>query len=107
MYFYDESDMTARTIAPGVDIRVVSGEKAQMSFVTLQPGSQVPMHSHPHEQMGMVLEGEFEFTIGEERRLVRKGDTYVIPGGIIHGVTRVEKRAVALDIFSPPREEYR
>jgi quercetin dioxygenase-like cupin family protein len=107
MYFIDESGVSKKTIAPGVDIRVVSGEKAQMSFVTLTPGSQVPMHSHPHEQLGVVLEGEFDLVIGGERKTIRKGDTYVIPGGVVHGVPEVQTRSVALDVFSPPREEYR
>lgn len=107
MYFVDESGMSRKRIAPGVDIKVVSGDKAQMSFVTLTPGAGVPMHHHPHEQMGLVLEGEFEFVIGHETRRVKKGDTYIIPGGVSHGITAVYTDAVALDIFSPPREEYR
>lgn len=107
MYFINESDKSRKSIAPGVDIEVVSGEKAQMSFVTLKPGSQVPIHNHPHEQMGLVMEGEFDFVIGEETRRVKKGDTYVIPGGVKHGITQVYTPSIALDVFSPPREEYR
>lgn len=107
MYFVDEADMKGRSIAPGVDIKVVSGEKAMLSFVTLTPGSSVPMHSHPHEQLGLVLEGEFEFVIGDERRKVKTGDTYVIPSNVLHGVPVVPTLSKALDVFSPPREEYR
>lgn len=107
MYFVDESGMSRKSIAPGVDISVVTGDKAQMSFVTLSPGSGVPMHNHPHEQLGLVMEGEFDFVIGEETRRVKKGDTYVIPGGVMHGITKVHTKTLALDIFSPPREEYK
>lgn len=106
MYFIEEEDMSTKSIAPGVSIAVAGGDKAQMSFVTLTPGSQVPMHDHPHEQMGVVLEGEFVMVIGDESRTIRTGDKYVIPGGVRHGVTEVMTRSVALDIFSPPREDY-
>lgn len=106
MYFVEEENMSTKSIAPGVSIAVAGGERAQMSFVTLTPGSQVPLHDHPHEQMGVVLEGEFVMVIGEESRTIKTGDKYVIPGGVRHGVTEVMVDSVALDIFSPPREDY-
>ena len=106
MYFVEEENMSTKSIAPGVSIAVAGGERAQMSFVTLTPGSQVPIHDHPHEQLGVVLEGEFVMVIGEESRTIKTGDKYVIPGGVRHGVTEVTVESVALDIFSPPREDY-
>lgn len=106
MYFVEEENMSTKSIAPGVSIAVAGGERAQMSFVTLTPGSQMPLHDHPHEQMGVVLEGEFVMVIGEESRTIKTGDKYVIPGGVRHGVTEVMVDSVALDIFSPPREDY-
>ena len=48
------------------------GDKIMMNIVELAPGSEVPLHSHPNEQAGIVLEGEFEFTIGEEKKTVKK-----------------------------------
>ncbi len=106
MYFIEEDNMSKKSIAPGVSIAVAGGDRAQMSFVTLTPGSQVPMHDHPHEQMGVVLEGEFVMVIGGESRTIKTGDKYVIPGGVEHGVPDVKVKSVALDIFSPPREDY-
>ena len=106
MYFIEEDNMSKKSIAPGVSIAVAGGDRAQMSFVTLTPGSQVPMHDHPHEQMGVVLEGEFVMVIGGESRTIKTGDKYVIPGGIEHGVPEVKIKSVALDIFTPPREDY-
>ena len=107
MPFCDEDEITHRTIAPGFDIDVVTGDNAQMSFVTLEPGATVPLHDHPHEQMGYVMDGDFEFTIGDETRRVKTGNKYVIPGGITHGISKVYVRSLALDVFSPPREEYK
>ena len=59
------------------------------------------------QQAGMVMQGEFDMTIGGETRRLKVGDSYVIPGGVEHSVDCLEGWALALDIFSPPREEYK
>ncbi len=96
-----------KEIAPGIKLQVAWGDQIMLARVVLEAGAQVPMHSHPHEQAGIVLEGEFDFTIGSETRRVKAGDTYLIPGGVTHGCLACTGRAVALDIFHPPREEYK
>jgi quercetin dioxygenase-like cupin family protein len=106
-YFIDPKALKGRTIAPGTEIQVASGDKIMLSFVEVKPGGVVPLHSHPHEQAGICLEGAMEFTIGGETRIVRKGDGWMIPGGVMHSVRALEEGARALDIFSPPREDYK
>ena len=65
-----------------------------MSFVQFETGgAEVPEHSHPHEQMGMGLEGVFELTIDGESRLVRQGDSYCIPGGVKHSARSLDAPA--------------
>ena len=54
----------------------------------------------------MVLEGEFDFTIGGETTTLKEDDYYIIPGGVEHGLVANDQPSVALDIFSPPREDY-
>ena len=78
-----------------------------MSMVEVSPRAVVPNHTHPHEQAGLVLQGEFEFTIGGETKWVRPGDAYVIPGGVEHSLVGSDGWSLVLDIFSPPREEYK
>lgn len=95
-----------RELAPGVSLRTLWGEKIMMSLVEIDANAQVPMHAHPHEQAGMVLEGEFDFTIGGATTRLKKGDTYIIPGGVPHSVQASTEPSAALDIFSPPREDY-
>ena len=55
----------------------------------------------------MVLEGSFEFTIGDQQKVVSAGEYYIIPGGVEHQVIVGDSAAKALDIFSPPREDYK
>jgi quercetin dioxygenase-like cupin family protein len=75
--------------------------------VELAPRSVVEEHAHPHEQIGMWLEGEAVFSIGDEQKAVRPGDLYRIPGGVRHKVTVLDRPAKAIDIFYPVRDEYR
>jgi len=103
---YKKSEIKKRELAPGVFLKTMWGEKIMLSHVELEAGSEVPLHSHPHEQAGVVIEGEFEFTIDHEKHIVKEGEFYIIPGGIEHRVVTGDKPAKALDIFSPPREEY-
>ena len=106
-YFVDWARRPTRDLFPGVRISVVSGQKLMLSRVELSPGAVVPEHEHPHEQFGLVIAGEAVFTVGGESRRLAAGEYYAIPGGVRHGVVTGAGGAVCLDIFSPPRDEYR
>lgn len=107
MPFFDINRHPEKPLFDGIRIRTVYGEKIMMSFVYFDPHSVVPEHSHPHEQMGMVLEGTFELVIEGEKRQLNPGDTYLVPSNAAHSARSFNQSAVALDIFSPPREEYK
>jgi quercetin dioxygenase-like cupin family protein len=108
MPFYDITSTQPQSLLPGITIRTVWGERIMLSFLDFaEAGATVPLHQHEHEQMGMGLEGEFELVIGGESRIVRAGDAYLIPSDVEHSATAVGGPARALDIFSPPREEYK
>lgn len=105
--FIETTNLVKREIFEGVNIGVVWGERIMMSFLDLAPHSVVPPHRHPHEQMGTVLKGEFELKIADQSRLLHEGDAYLVPSGVEHSVKVMENHARALDIFSPPREDYK
>ncbi len=104
--FIDWNDHRVNQLGPGVRIRTPHGERIMISLVEIDAGAVVPPHAHPHEQAGIVLEGEMELTIGEERRILKKGEAYIIPGGTEHSARSAGGPCRALDIFSPIREDY-
>lgn len=106
-FFVDKKECSHHEIFPGVHIYTVAGQDLMLSLVEMEPGAVVEKHDHPHEQMGLMLEGEAEFTIGDEQRLVRAGQMWRIPGGVPHKVIAGEKPVRALDVFHPVREDYR
>jgi quercetin dioxygenase-like cupin family protein len=90
------------TILTGLD-----GEKMMMVLSATLPGHSVPLHSHLHEQIGMVYAGKAILRIGVEERTVRRGDFYCIPANVQHSDTCIgEKPFVMLDIFCPLREDF-
>ncbi len=108
MYFHNAKDRAPKEIVPGGVIRTFWGDNTLLSLVDIEPGVEVPLHTHPHEQSGMLLEGELEMGAGGETRLLKPGDMYIIPGGVEHyAKTLSGGRARVLDIFSPVREDYK
>jgi len=109
-YFVDAA--AAPTIAqlPGLETTILTGrhgEKMMMVLNATLPGHEVPEHSHPHEQVGMVHSGRALLRIGGEEREVKQGDFFRIPGGVPHSdVCLGEEPFVMLDIFCPVREEF-
>lgn len=104
--FINKAQCTRRTIFPGVTIQTVAGDEMMMSYVEIEPNAVVEAHSHPHEQVGMVLAGRATFIVGNEEKVLTAGDMYRIPGGVEHKVIALESGATALDIFHPVREDY-
>jgi quercetin dioxygenase-like cupin family protein len=106
-YFLPAGSGSRHLIFPGVEIRTVAGTNLMLSVVRFEPGSVVLDHSHPHEQMGFLIEGRLEFTIGDVTRVLVPGDMWRIPGGVVHRVKALDQPALALDVFHPIREDYR
>jgi quercetin dioxygenase-like cupin family protein len=104
--FYKLDELPVVTLAEGVTARFIVGGRMMMSFVHLAPGAEVALHDHMHEQIGHMVEGTMYLTIGGDERLVRPGDAYTIPGGVPHRAVGGPEGGLALDIFSPPRENY-
>ncbi len=105
-YFLPAGSGSRHEIFPGVEIRTTAGRGLMFSVVHLASGSVVAEHAHPHEQMGMLLEGQLEFTVGGVTRRLGPGDIWRIPGGVVHSVRAFDGAAVALDVFHPIREDY-
>lgn len=108
-HFFRLDDVTqglGRELAAGVSTRIFPGDKLMLSVVSFQPGSIGPVHSHPEEQWGVLLEGDGVRLQAGARITVSAGDFWMTPSGVPHGFEAGESGAKVLDIFSPPREAY-
>jgi quercetin dioxygenase-like cupin family protein len=91
----------------GVLGRTVEGERLTLGVIELAPGCVVPQHEHANEQLGLVIEGQITFTIGDETRTLGPGGTWRILGGVPHTASAGPQGAVVIDVFSPVREDWR
>lgn len=105
-YFANRDQCSHHDIFPGVQIHTLAGNQLMLSLVEFQAGAVVERHTHPHEQMGLLLEGELEFFVADEHHVARPGDMWRIPGGVPHKVIAGPRPAKALDVFHPLREDY-
>lgn len=95
-----------RELLPGVSMKaVVHGEKTLMAEFLLKSGSTLPFHDHIHEQTGYLVSGKILLTFAGETFEVNPGDSWNIPGGVIHSAEALED-SMAIEVFSPRRDEY-
>jgi quercetin dioxygenase-like cupin family protein len=107
MAIYPNAEAKPVEMLPGLTRRTLAdGATMMLCEVTFQAGVKVPVHSHPHEQVGYVVRGRLEMIIDGERTEVGPGDSYYAPGDVPHGANALEA-SVVVDIFNPPREDYR
>lgn len=97
----------ARKLGEGLNANIFPGEKVMLSVVRMEPNSAGAVHSHPEEQWGVLLEGKCTRIQAGEEIEANAGDFWFTPGGIEHTVRTGASSALILDIFSPPRAEYK
>lgn len=104
---HDLSQGISRQLAEGLQTRIFPGENVMISVVRVAANRSGEIHSHPQEQWGVLLEGGGVRIQGGVEHKVSAGDFWQTPGGVAHGFRGGPEGAVILDIFSPPREEYK
>ncbi len=99
-------DVPVQKLASGVERKVLAFCDEMMcvehKFTKGQAGD---LHSHPHTQITYVASGEFEFQIGDEKRIVKTGDTLLKENGVTHGCVCIESGSL-IDFFNPMREDF-
>lgn len=109
-YFIDSAKAPKIVQMKGLETIILTGlhgEKMMMVLNTTLPGHTVLLHSHPHEQIGMVCSGKAKLRIGDKERTVKKGDFYCIPANVPHSDTAIGNESfIMLDIFYPVREDF-
>ena len=91
----------------GVNFELLAvGEESMVTKMRYEVGNEVRAHSHPNEQSGYVVSGRYRLVIEDQETIIEAGDSYAIPRSVEHGLDVLEPGEV-IDVFVPPREEYR
>ncbi|MGI8973517.1 MAG: cupin domain-containing protein [Gaiella sp.] len=100
-------DVSPFVLAEGVSGRPLFGTGAMLNVIEFAPGATVAAHSHPHEQLGIVLRGMQALVVAGETHELGPMEGYVLPGGVEHSAYCGPEGALVLDVFQPVREDYR
>jgi len=96
-----------REVMPGVRRRILAHSATGMMVMYYIESRKVfPLHSHPHAQYGVFLQGGGVFKVGDREWAVKKGDAYYVPPGVLHELRTGDEPSVIIDFFTPPREDY-
>ncbi len=99
-------EVPPRELFPGCRGQFVHGENLTVAHWTFEPGTPLPLHAHPHEQVINLVRGTFELTVEGETRQLSPGSVVVVPGGAPHSGQAITE-AYIIDVFYPVREDYR
>ena len=102
--FVKWDEKTPIEILSGLNFQPVLGERMMVNFVTFEPNTIAPVHWHDEEQISIVIDGEFEFEVGGDKRIVQRGEAIHIPPNVPHGARTYDTTCLELDVFSPPRQ---
>ena len=91
------SDRKVHTAIPA------TGESCQLLWAKFEPGGTYELHSHPHEQMSVIVSGRMRLTVGEEVREIGPGDMWYAPANVKHGGEILgDEPVVFIDVYAPP-----
>ncbi len=98
MGFWDLKTLKLDEFRPGIRSKLESGSNLTMAFMEIAPSKEGFAHDHPFDQCGVVIEGEIEMSVGEEKKLLSPMETYFIPAGVKHNWKTMSSAAKILDI---------
>ncbi|MCH5598130.1 cupin domain-containing protein [Niabella ginsengisoli] len=105
IFFQINKDIPWQDLGNGVERQLFGyDDKIMMVKVRFQEGAVGAVHQHPHVQVSYVESGQFEL-IGDEVRMLSKGDGYFVPPNILHGCV-CKEAGVLVDTFTPLREDF-
>ncbi len=90
----------------GVVGRAIHGERLTLAVIDMAAGVSESQHGHPFEQLGFVARGSIHMAVAGRSRLLQVGDTYVIPGDVIHSSTAGPDGVTTVEVFAPVRADW-
>lgn len=100
MSFWDLKTLKLDEFRPGIRSKIESGKNLTMAAMEIAPDKEGTAHDHSFDQCGVVVEGEIEMSIGDEKKLLKPMETYFIPAGIQHNWKTFTSSTKILDVVA-------
>jgi len=106
MPFIDLNKIEPKQMIPGYKAKFIHSKNMTVSYWDTEAGYSLPEHSHPHEQVTSIIQGQFEFTVDGETQTMGPGSVCIIPSNAKHKGTSITDCKI-IDVFYPVREDYK
>jgi quercetin dioxygenase-like cupin family protein len=103
---HDLSKIEEKEILPGLFVKFVHSENMSFAYWRIEKGADLPAHSHHHEQVVNVIEGEFELMVDGKPTILQADMVYIIPPHASHGGRAITDCRI-IDVFYPVRDDYK
>ncbi len=100
MGFWDLKTLKMDEFRPGIWSKIESGKNLTIAIMEIAPGKEGTAHEHSFDQCGIVVEGEIEMSIGNEKKLLKSMETYFIPAGVNHNWKTLTSSAKIFDVVA-------
>ncbi|SFG93662.1 cupin domain-containing protein [Pedobacter insulae] len=101
-----DNDLSWDDLGGGIKRKIMAhNEQLMLVKVAFEKGAIGTLHQHPHLQMSYVAEGSFDVTVGDHKKVLKKGDVFFAVSNIVHGVVCTEE-GLLIDVFNPAREDF-
>lgn len=105
MQSYTWDTVPAERLDDNIERRMIVGKKQMLVRWEFKKGTLASKHSHPHEQVVLMVTGKLRLSVGDDESVIGPGEIVVIPSDVPHEAEALED-SVAIDLFSPPREDF-
>ena len=102
----DWDNVPVEKTAEGIERQMIVGQNMMMCRFRFAPFVVTAEHTHPHEQMTLVVKGRVKFIISGEEHIMSAGNVLHFPPHNRHGATMLDEEVILIDIFSPIREDF-
>lgn len=106
MPFIELDSIKEKEVVPGFHARMVHSDTMTFAFWRIEKGATLSEHSHVHEQVAIIQEGELELVVDGVTHRLTPGKVLLIPSNVPHSGTAISDCRV-LDVFYPLREDYK
>jgi len=109
-YAYKYDELPAFKVAEGIERRLIKTDNLMLVNIEFNDGPTSkpdPFHSHPHEQVSYLAEGEIYLFVDDHEKVhLTPGDKFAIPPNIPHTIQRLTPIVRLIDCFTPIREDF-
>ncbi|NHJ05405.1 MAG: cupin domain-containing protein [Candidatus Heimdallarchaeota archaeon] len=106
MSYVNLDNLTEKEVVKGFKGKFVHSENITIVHWSVDSGSLLPLHKHVHEQIVNLIEGELEFTMNGETKIIKPGTNVIIPSNVEHSGKALTDCYI-IDVFYPVREDYK